>query len=80
VATGFPWRVAGVNLNFFAASMAAHYAGDENLANAPIPGLSTMITGMATSPDPTEAALGQFLQSLWTDLPPGDNTATITLK
>lgn len=63
----------------FSASLAAHYAGDEKLANAPAAVASTL-TALNASTDPLARTLGQFLGSLWTDPAPADNSVTLTLR
>jgi hypothetical protein len=53
----------------------AHYAGDET----PSPVDFYTYSALEASPDPLTQAMGYALQSLWTDLPPRDNTLTIDL-
>jgi hypothetical protein len=53
----------------------AHYAGDET----PSPVDVYTYSALEASADPLTKAMGYALQSLWTDLPPRDNTLTIDL-
>jgi hypothetical protein len=52
-----------------------HYAGDET----PSPVDIYTYSALKASPDPLTQAMGYALQSLWTDLPPSDNSLTIDL-
>ncbi|MBI4911294.1 MAG: metallophosphoesterase [Acidobacteria bacterium] len=63
-----PWVVGG---------MMAHFAGDENLTD---PATRDAITEMLSSKDFVMTLLGQWIQSLWTDLPPKDTSASLVLK
>lgn len=56
--------------------MMAHHAGDEHLD----PVTRDTINGMLGSPDFMTSLLGQWILSLWTDLPPKDNSASLVLK
>ena len=58
--------------------LVAHYAGDE--AN-PIPAeAQTDIQTLQSSSDMITRLSGSMLQSIWTDLPPADNTVTLDLS
>jgi len=54
----------------------AHFAGDET----PSPIDVYTYSALEASADPLTQAMGQALQSLWTDLPPKDNSLTIDLN
>jgi len=60
-----------------AASLMAHYAGDETLTD---PTLAGTLSGMATSTDPATQMLGMGLLSLWNDPPPADNNVIVTVN
>ena len=68
---------AGVLAPMITAGMMAHYAGDETLTDA---ATQAALAGMLQSPSATTRQVGQFIGSLWTDLGPADNSATLALK
>jgi UDP-2,3-diacylglucosamine pyrophosphatase LpxH len=57
-------------------AMMAHYAGDENLSAAE----DTLIVHTIPLGGPLGPILQQYIMTLWTDLPPHDNTLFIDLK
>ena len=68
---------AGQLAPWLGGGLVAHYAGDE--AN-PIPtDVQTEIQSLMSSSDMIERLSGTMLQSIWTDLPPLDNTITLDL-
>ncbi|MBN1625602.1 MAG: choice-of-anchor I family protein [Deltaproteobacteria bacterium] len=73
---GLPQAQAEALAPVVADAFAAHYAGDENAD----PETMAMIMGFLGSSDPTVQFLGQSLYSLWSDLPPSDNMALLTLN
>ena len=60
-----------------AASMVAHYAGDETLTDT---ALASSLAGMAASTDPATRTLGMGMLSLWNDPPPSDNNVTLSVN
>jgi hypothetical protein len=61
-----PWLADG---------LVAHYAGDE-IMPAPVPGEVQTLLGSGTT---VGVIAGVMLQSIWTDLPPADNTMVLDL-
>jgi 3',5'-cyclic AMP phosphodiesterase CpdA len=61
-----PWLADG---------LIAHYAGDEAISAE----VQTKVQALASGATQAERFSGAMLQSIWTDLPPGDNSVTLDL-
>jgi hypothetical protein len=59
--------------------LVAHYAGDENLMSTE-PAAQGEIQTLQSSTSTFVKLAGTMLQSIWTDLPPADNTVTLDLS
>jgi hypothetical protein len=66
---------AAQNAPLYANAFVAHCAVDE----APDALTRAALLGLLADPNPSLALLGAILTALWTDLPPADNTLSVSL-